>query len=129
MKKTLLILGIIVIAGAGIVYYSSSGPQLIASKSSASLKTASTQNQVIFSIDAKRWQFTPDVINVKKGQQVKIIINNTDTIHGINLPDFNVSGNNSIEFLADKTGEFVFKCNTFCGNGHTAMQGKIIITE
>ena len=129
MKKTLLILGIIAIAGAGVVYYLSSGPQSVASKGSASLQTASTQNQVMFSVDAKRWQFTPDVINVKKGQQVKIIINNTDTTHGINLPDFNVSGNDSIEFLADKTGEFVFRCNTFCGNGHATMQGKIIVTD
>lgn len=87
------------------------------------------ENQVMFSVDAKRWQFTPDVIRIKRGQKVKIIINNTDTIHGINLPDFNATGNDSIEFTADKTGEFIFKCNTYCGDGHGAMQGKIIVTE
>ena len=129
MKNILLILAIIVIAGVGGIYYLSSGSQLIASKSSASLQTASTQNQVMFSVDAKRFQFTPDTIRVKKGQQVKIVINNLDTTHGINLSDFNASGNDYIEFSADKTGEFVFRCNTFCGDGHAIMQGKVIVTD
>lgn len=83
----------------------------------------------MLSINAKRFQFTPDIIRVKKGQKVNIIINNIDTTHGMNIPDFNVAGNDSVQFTADKTGEFIFRCNTFCGDGHGAMQGKIIVTN
>jgi len=132
MKKDLIILSVILAVILGIYYFVSgpkSGSSENASPNNISGTELSQQNQVMFSVDAKRWQFTPDVIRVKKGQKVKIIINNTDTTHGISLPDFNVSGNDSIEFTADKIGEFTFKCNTFCGDGHSAMQGKIIVTE
>jgi cytochrome c oxidase subunit 2 len=130
MNKNLIALSVIVIAVAGGIYYftQSNSAKNVSADSTAAI-SSSQQNQVMFSVDAKRWQFTPDVIKVKKGQKVKIIINNIDTRHGINLPDFNVSGNDSIEFTADKVGEFTFKCNTFCGDGHLTMQGKIIVTE
>jgi len=132
MKKDLIILSVILAVILGIYYFVSgpkSGSSENASPNNISGTELSQQNQVMFSVDAKKWQFTPYVIRVKKGQRVKIIINNTDTTHGISLPDFNVSGNDSIEFTADKIGEFTFKCNTFCGDGHSAMQGKIIVTE
>lgn len=82
-----------------------------------------------FSLDATRWQFIPNVINAKKGQTIKININNIDTAHGIRIPDFNVSGNDSVEFVADKSGEFVFLCNVYCGQGHKEMRGKIIVNN
>jgi len=130
MKKNLIILSIIVVvAVAGIYYFAQFNSAKNIPVNNTVAVNSNQQNQVIFNVDAKRWQFTPDTINVKKGQKVKIIINNIDTTHGINLPDFNVAGNDSIEFTADKTGEFVFKCNTYCGDGHGAMQGKIIVTE
>ena len=130
MNKKIIILSVIVVVSvAGIYYFTQSNSARNVSVDSATTINSSQQNQIMFSVDAKRWQFTPDVIRVKKGQKVKIIINNADTTHGINLPDFNVAGNDSVEFTADKIGEFTFKCNTFCGDGHSAMQGKIIVTE
>ncbi|MEK7658680.1 MAG: cupredoxin domain-containing protein [Patescibacteria group bacterium] len=131
MNKNLIILSIAVVAVLIGGYNLLSGSKLGVKNNTltAAIANQNQQNQVMFSVDAKRWQFTPDVIRVKKGQQVKIIINNTDTIHGINLLDFNAIGDDSIEFTADKTGEFVFRCNNFCGDGHGAMQGKIIVTK
>ena len=130
MKKILLILSIIVISGVGIVYYLSPEFRSIGQASLQITKNNDNQqNQVMLKIDAKKWQFYPNIITVKKGQKVKIIINNTDATHGINLPEFNVSGNDSIEFTAYKTGTFPFLCNNFCGDGHAAMLGKVIVTE
>ena len=129
MNKNLLILSTIIILAAGAIYYFQSAKPNGIQGNQATAQVSGAQNQIMISVDAKRWQFTPDTINVKKGQKVKIIINNIDTTHGINLPDFNVAGNDSIEFTADKTGEFIFKCNTYCGNGHLAMQGKVVVTE
>ena len=132
MKNNLIILSVIVVAVAGIYFLSSgpkSGSQNYLSGETVAVASLNQQNQVMFSIDAKRWQFTPDIIRVKKGQNVKIIINNIDTVHGINLPEFNAIGDDSIEFLADKTGEFSFFCKNFCGEGHSSMTGKIIITD
>ncbi|MEK7080409.1 MAG: cupredoxin domain-containing protein [Patescibacteria group bacterium] len=133
MNKNLIILSVIIAAVIGVYYFASGTKPGIQNNTlagnTAAVDNSIQQNQTMFSIDAKRWQFTPDVISVKKGQKVKIIINNSDTTHGINVPDFNVSGNDSVEFIADKTGEFSFICNTYCGNGHAIMTGKIVVTE
>jgi len=80
-----------------------------------------------FSLNAERWNFTPSVITVSKGDIVKITMNNIDTTHGISLPDFGVSGNDFIEFTADKPGEYTFYCNNYCGEGHSGMTGKLIV--
>ncbi len=80
-----------------------------------------------FHVDAFRFDYSPNEITVNKGDRVKIIINNTDTIHGIRVPELGVSGNNVIELVADKAGEFTWYCNNMCGSGHMQMKGKLIV--
>ena len=83
----------------------------------------------IINVDASRWEYSPETITVKKGEYVTIVINSKDTSHGISIPDFGVSGVESVEFIADKVGNFEFKCPTFCGEGHKDMKGTIIVEE
>ncbi len=80
-----------------------------------------------FKVDAFRFGYTPDTIKVKKGDKVKITINNIDTMHGIRIPELDVKGNAVLEFKADKKGEFIWYCNNFCGSSHTQMKGKLIV--
>ena len=80
-----------------------------------------------FTIKAFRFGYSPDVIEVNKGDDVKIIIENTDTLHGMRIPDLGIKGNEILEFTADKTGEFTWYCNNMCGKGHTQMKGKLIV--
>lgn len=80
-----------------------------------------------FTLKASRFVYSPDTITVNKGDRVKINIDNTDTTHGIRIPDYNVKGEKWVEFTADKSGEFDFFCNVFCGTGHMEMQGKLIV--
>jgi len=77
-------------------------------------------------IDAKRWDFGPE-IRVKQGEDIMLMINNIDTTHGIIIPDLGVSGNNMVTFKANTKGEYEFFCNNFCGSGHKGMKGKIIV--
>lgn len=86
-----------------------------------------TQNLKEITIDAVRFQYTPNIINLKEGEKVKIIINNIDTPHGIQIPEFNVQGENSIEFTPNKKGEFYWYCFVPCGKGHMQMKGKLIV--
>lgn len=86
-------------------------------------------NTKIISITAKKYDYTPGTITVKKGEHVKIVVENKDTEHGIVIPDLNVRGINSVEFNADKAGTFEFYCPTFCGSGHREMKGKLIVEE
>jgi len=80
-----------------------------------------------FKIDAFRFGYNPNLITIKKGDRVRLSINNTDTKHGIRIPDLGISGNESLEFVADKSGEFNWYCNNYCGDGHSRMQGKLIV--
>lgn len=84
---------------------------------------------------AKQWEFVPNVINVKKGSKVILLVKSTDVSHGIAIPDYNINVPlppneiKRIEFVADKAGEFPFFCSIYCGAGHGGMTGKLIVSE
>lgn len=80
-------------------------------------------------IQAFQFGYNPDRIVVKKGERIKLTINNTDTLHGIRIPELGISGNDFVEFVGDKNGEFIWYCNNFCGDGHRQMQGTLIVEE
>jgi len=80
-----------------------------------------------FRIQATRFNYGPDVIRAKRGEKIKLTIDNIDTLHGIRIPDLGISGNESLEFVVDKLGEFNWYCNNYCGGAHSQMQGKLII--
>lgn len=82
-----------------------------------------------FGIKAFRFGYSPDTINVNKGDKVKITIENTDTKHGIRIPSLGLAGNDVVEFSADTAGEFEWLCNVMCGSGHREMKGKLIVKE
>lgn len=92
-------------------------------------KALESQNSEIkeFTIKAFRFGYSPDIIEVNKGDKVKIIIENIDTLHGIRIPDLNLKDNNQIEFTTDKHGEFTWYCANMCGEGHAQMKGKLIV--
>ena len=86
-----------------------------------------------FEITAKNWEFSPSTITVNQGDTVKLTISSVDVKHGFALPDYNVSVNlfpgssETVEFVADKVGTFNFYCSVFCGDGHSNMQGQLIV--
>lgn len=86
-------------------------------------------------VTARKYQFNPNVITVKKGQQVKLIITALDHDHGFKLEAFNIDQKlkkgdpATIEFTADKAGTFPFQCSNFCGLGHGKMKGKLVVEE
>ena len=80
-----------------------------------------------FTIKAFRFGYTPDTITVDRGDNVRIKIDNTDTLHGIRIPDLGIKGDDSIEFIAQKTGEFDWYCANICGDKHGEMKGKLIV--
>lgn len=95
----------------------------------AESKKSPVPESVEIKLDARRYFYNPRAITVKKGQRVKITVNNIDTLHGISLPDFGVSDKDSVEFVANRTGDFIFRCIVDCGEDHMAMIGILTITE
>lgn len=87
-------------------------------------------------IIAKQWEFQPAVIELKKGDKVKLKIRSVDVAHGFAIPvgykmdkRLNPGEIIEVEFVADKTGEFPYFCSIGCGRGHFDMKGKIIVSE
>jgi cytochrome c oxidase subunit 2 len=86
-------------------------------------------------LTAKKFEFTPDTITVKKGESIVLVISSQDRKHGFNLrafgirADVNPGGTTRIRLTPDKTGKFTFSCDVFCGEGHEDMTGTILVTE
>jgi cytochrome c oxidase subunit II len=89
----------------------------------------------IIHLTAKKFEFTPGEITAKKGEPVVLEIKSEDVNHGFSLPDFGVRGDvkpgevTRIRFTPDKTGQFTFTCDVFCGTGHEEMSGTLTVTE
>jgi cytochrome c oxidase subunit II len=85
------------------------------------------------SMTAKKFEFSPDTVRLKKGDRVKLVITALDRDHGIKIEGYQIEKKLpkdeavSIELTADKAGTFPFKCSTFCGMGHGKMKGQLIV--
>jgi cytochrome c oxidase subunit 2 len=82
---------------------------------------------------AKKYEFDPHVIQVKKGDHVKLVITAVDHDHGFKLEAFKIDQKlkkgeaTTVEFTADQAGTFPFACSHFCGRGHREMKGELIV--
>lgn len=84
---------------------------------------------------AENWKWIPDLIRVKKGTEVTLVVEGWDAPHTFVLKEFGVKvpipegKKTKVTFLADKAGEFKWKCGRPCGNGCPKMRGKLIVLE
>jgi cytochrome c oxidase subunit II len=84
---------------------------------------------------AKKYEFSPNPVHVKKGEHVRLVITATDRDHGIKSDAFHIDQKlkkgepTPIEFTADKAGTFPFKCSVVCGFGHGRMKGTLVVDE
>jgi len=100
----------------------------------AAMRTGSPSEKVI-RVTAKKFEFLPSEITVKKGQPLVLELTSADQGHGFYLPDFGVEAKikpeaiTRISFMPGKTGKFNFACDVFCGSGHDEMSGTLVVTE
>jgi cytochrome c oxidase subunit II len=94
---------------------------------------AEDQAEPVIKITAKKFEFSPDVIRLKKGVPVILEFTSLDRLHGFNCPDLKVRTDivpgkiSRVRVVPDKTGTFPFHCDIFCGEGHEDMTGTIIV--
>jgi cytochrome c oxidase subunit 2 len=83
---------------------------------------------------ARKFVFRPEEIALKRGETVVLEFTSPDIVMGFNAPDFRkrcdiIPGQTAtLTLTADKAGTFPFICDIFCGDGHEAMQGRIVVT-
>jgi len=89
----------------------------------------------VIKITAKRFDYTPGKLTLKKGEPVILELSTSDVLMGFNLPDFNVRADVvpdkviRVRFVPDKTGTFTFLCDVFCGTKHEEMNGTITVVD
>ena len=79
------------------------------------------------------WAFNPAVIQVPAGSEVEFVMTSKDVIHGFLLWDTNVNGMlipgqvTRVKHTFDEAREYTFVCHEYCGIGHHAMWGKVVV--
>jgi cytochrome c oxidase subunit II len=95
---------------------------------------AAEKEQVI-SIKAKKFEFSPSEITLKKGVPVILAFTSLDRMHGFHCPGLGIRTDippmkvTELRYVPDKAGTFPFHCDIFCGSGHEEMGGTITVTE
>jgi cytochrome c oxidase subunit 2 len=87
----------------------------------------------VVKISAKRFEFTPAELHVRKGETVVLELASLDRVHGFNLPAFRIRKDivpkevTPVTLTPDKEGTFPFHCDVFCGDGHEDMNGTLVV--
>lgn len=94
-----------------------------------------SSTQGVIKMEAGSFYYTPNEIRVKKGDVVKIELTAKDMMHNFYLDEFGVKSKTvkegettTIEFVADKVGEFEFYCNV-TSHRSKGQVGKLIVEE
>src|ERR1700690_1382113 len=100
----------------------------------STLAIAADTEQVI-QITAKRFEYSPKDITVKKGVPVVLEFTSLDRLHGFSCPGLGIRSDipsqkvTRLRFVPQKAGTFPFHCDNFCGGGHEGMTGTITVNE
>jgi cytochrome c oxidase subunit 2 len=84
-------------------------------------------------ISARKFEFTPHEVKLRRGEPVALVLTSQDRIHGfkctaLGLRTDIVPGQPTIlEITPMRAGRFTFYCDVFCGDGHEDMEGTFIV--
>ena len=119
MNKYFLLIGVgILIIVGGVVYRAYFLPE-----ESRPVETGVIREVTIIA-KKNEWRFVPEIIEVNRGDRIKMtVINEDDYDHGIAIDAFGVTqrmpANSTIkvEFVVTQEGDFPFYCSVPCGEG------------
>jgi cytochrome c oxidase subunit 2 len=102
--------------------------------SALSIAAQAIEPQVI-KITAKRFEYNPAEITLKKGVPVVLEFTSLDRLHGFKCPALGIRTDikpgqvAKVPVTPQKVGDFEFHCDNFCGSGHGKMKGIIHVVE
>ena len=97
--------------------------------------TMADEKEMIIQITAKKFEYSPKDIKVKKDVPVVLEFTSMDRLHGFNCPGLGIRSDivpgktTQLRFTPNKAGSFPFHCDNFCGIGHEGMTGTITVEE
>ncbi|HEY3365073.1 MAG TPA: hypothetical protein VGK74_08480 [Symbiobacteriaceae bacterium] len=113
----LLTCGLITVGGLGLLLFSG--------RASA----GGSPKIVEIDMEARQWEYGPGIVTVNQGDLVKIHIMAMDASHGFYLDGYGINEHlepgkpDTIQFVADKAGRWMYRCSTTCGTFHPYMIG------
>jgi cytochrome c oxidase subunit 2 len=121
------IVGVILLAGVCEI-------GLVSVPSTIDLTRASDEPKVI-EISAKKFEFTPSQITLKRGEPVILRLSSSDRVHGfMSKPlkidtDIPADKSKDVTVTPDTAGDFTVICDHYCGTGHGNMKMKVTVVE
>jgi cytochrome c oxidase subunit II len=91
------------------------------------------QEPRVINITAKRFEFSPNQVTLKRGEPVKLVLTSNDVTHGFFLKPLKIDeiiepGKTTEVSLTPQTaGTFLLICDHFCGVNHASMNMKIVV--
>jgi len=125
----------VVMVGYNLLAKPSAPPSSSPSPSPTPSPSDQTSQITVINVEAGSFYYDPNVITVKKGQPVKIVMTSVDMMHdfvvdelNLKLPIVKNGETGEIEFTPDTVGEFVYYCSVgqHRANGQV---GTLIVTE
>jgi len=100
----------------------------------ALLAAAGDPGERVVHVVARRFTYSPDVIELQLGVPAIIELTSADRDHGFSVPDLGIRidvepGKTArVRVVPEKVGTFDFHCDVFCGSGHEEMAGRIMVS-
>lgn len=87
-----------------------------------------------FTVVARKFEYTPNILEVKRGDRVTIRLLSEDVHHGMFLDGYQIETSaypgqdGALHFTADRNGKFAIRCSVTCGAFHPYMIGYFKVT-
>lgn len=78
-------------------------------------------------IEARRFEFVPDTLNLKKGKTITLRLTSRDVEHGLRIPGLGLDvvipagATTDVTLTPRQPGTFAGKCDIYCGADHHTM--------
>jgi cytochrome c oxidase subunit 2 len=98
-----------------------------------SATAARAQEPRVITIAAKRFEFSPSEVRLKKGEPVTIRIASADATHGMYMKALGIDAEivpgktTEVTFTPQVAGRFTAICDHFCGAGHGNMHMDFVV--
>jgi heme/copper-type cytochrome/quinol oxidase subunit 2 len=131
MTRTRRTLGLLLIGAGTCLLASPAASRLLASGSPAGQEQAPSRRE--FDLTASNYHFTPDRVEVKQDELVKLTVRSTDVAYSVTIDEYRVSkrvpagGEVTFEFRADRPGTFPFYSNLTTDSRHQTMKGALVV--
>lgn len=93
------------------------------------------QEPRVIEIKAKKFQFSPSEITLKKGEPVILRLSSEDRTHGFLLKPLKIDTDitpgkaTDIAVTPESSGQYLVICDHYCGTGHGNMKMKLTVVE